>query len=184
LDKDKTHVHWKRNMKPGDVVNFQLYDEKKNKKSKCCSCCMNLTPFVLMIALSVHALFEGLALGLCPTFRDTFNIVIAIVIHKAAAASSLGIALVKTFDEDFMLVRWLIFTFALASPIGVLIGMLVAGQGEIIQIIFTSLAAGSFVYIACSEVIVSEFSIPGNRCWKLLAFIVGACIITSLFFIE
>ena len=171
-------------MNPAQIANFYRNDEKNTKKSKCCSCCNNLTPFVLMIALSVHALFEGLALGLCPTFRDTMNIVIAIVIHKAAAASSLGISLVKTFDDDFMLVRWLIFTFAIASPLGVLIGMVVAGQGEIIQIIFTSLAAGSFVYIACSEVIVTEFSIPGNRCWKLLAFVVGALVITSLFFIE
>lgn len=28
------------------------------------SCCPNMTPFILMIALSVHSIFEGLALGL------------------------------------------------------------------------------------------------------------------------
>jgi len=28
------------------------------------SCCPNMTPFILMIALSVHSVFEGLALGL------------------------------------------------------------------------------------------------------------------------
>jgi len=35
---------------------------KKEQSKK--SCCPNLTPFVLMIALSVHSIFEGLALGL------------------------------------------------------------------------------------------------------------------------
>ena len=109
-----------------------MHGEKVEAKSKCCSCCSNMTPFVLMIALSVHALFEGLALGLCKNFKDTLNIVIAIGIHKAAAASSLGISLVKTFPDDFRFVRWLIFTFSLASPIGVAIGMVAAGEGDLV----------------------------------------------------
>jgi len=137
-----------------------------------------------MIALSVHAMFEGLALGLCTEFKDTFNIVIAIVIHKGAASSSLGISLVKVFPDDFTKVRWLVFIFSCASPLGVIIGMLIAGSSDMIEITFTSLAAGSFIYIACSEVIVQEFSMPGNRWWKLLFFLLGATIISSLFFIE
>lgn len=152
------------------------------EKKGCCSC--NMTPFILMIALSVHAMFEGLALGLCTEFKDTFNIVIAIVIHKGAASSSLGISLVKTFPDDFTTVRWLIFIFSCASPLGVIFGMALAGSDEMIEITFTSLAAGSFIYIACSEVIVQEFSVPGNRWWKLLFFLLGATIISSLFFIE
>lgn len=155
-------------------------DEDEPKKP----CCPSFTPFVLMIALSIHAIFEGLALGLSPNYSGTLNLVIAILIHKGAAASALGISLVKTFPEDFTLVRWLIFSFACASPIGVGIGMALDNSGALVQIIFTSFAAGSFVYIACSEVIISEFSIPGNRGWKLLAFIFGATTITMLFFLE
>lgn len=70
-------------------------------KKKGCNC----TPFVLMIALSVHATFEGIALGLQPKMKDTLSIVAAIVIHKGAASSALGISLVKTFPDDFKLVR-------------------------------------------------------------------------------
>jgi len=99
-------------------------------------------------------MFEGLALGLGKEFSGTLNIVIAIVVHKGAASSSLGISLVKTFPEDFGTVRWLLFIFALATPLGVVIGMIAAGEGDLVQIICTSLAAGSFIYIACSEVIV------------------------------
>ena len=99
-----------------------------------------MTPFVLMIALSVHAIFEGLALGLSPEFKDTLNIVIAIAIHKGAAASSLGISLVKVFPDQFGFIRWLIFTFSLASPVGVVIGMLMLkAGGELVQIICTSI---------------------------------------------
>lgn len=106
------------------------------------------------------------------------------MVHKGAAGSSLGISLVKTFPDNFKLCRWLIFTFSLATPLGVGIGMAVANAGDIYDVIFSSLAAGSFVYIACTEVIVEEFSIPGNRYWKLLAFLIGAAIITLLWFLD
>ena len=62
--------------------------------------------------------------------------------------------------------------------------MLVLNAGDIYEIVFSSLAAGSFVYIACTEVIVEEFSIPGNRWLKLLALLLGAAIITCLWFLD
>ena len=137
-----------------------------------------------MIALSTHALFEGLALGLNPDLYQTETIAAAIAIHKGAAGSSLGIALVKTFPDNFSLCRWLVFTFACASPLGILLGIAIGEQGDIYEIIFSSIAAGSFVYIACSEVIVEEFTIPGNRGLKLLAFLIGITIITSLWLLD
>jgi len=64
-----------------------------------------MTPFILMLALSVHSIFEGLALGLQTTESAVMNMVIAILIHKGAAGSSLGISLVKTFPDNFTLCR-------------------------------------------------------------------------------
>ena len=137
-----------------------------------------------MIALSVHSIFEGLALGLATDMQSTVNMVIAICIHKGAAGTSLGISLVKTFPDNFRLCRQMILIFAFATPLGVGIGMAVINAGDIYDVIFSSIAAGSFLYIACSEVIVEEFSIPGNRYWKLLAFLLGATIITLLWFLD
>merc|ERR1712166_847397 len=74
-----------------------------------------------MIALSVHATFEGIALGLQMTLAQTLNIVVAVVIHKGAASSALGISLVKVFPNDFTLVRYLILIFSFATPLGVVI---------------------------------------------------------------
>lgn len=156
-----------------------MADMKKNS-----SCCPNMTPFILLLALSVHSIFEGLALGLQTDMASVMNMLIAIVIHKGAASSSLGISLVKTFPTDFRLCRQLVFLFACATPLGVGLGMAVANAGDIYEIVFSSIAAGSFVYIACSEVIVEEFSIPGNRWIKLLAFLLGATVITCLWFLD
>ena len=44
----------------GEAKNINTTIDGKNKKSKGC----NVTPFLLMIALSVHSFFEGLACGL------------------------------------------------------------------------------------------------------------------------
>jgi len=44
------------------------------------------------------------------------------------------------------------------TPIGIIIGMFVEGSSKILELLFNSLAAGTFIYIGCSEVIIEEFS--------------------------
>lgn len=63
------------------------------------SCIENMTPFVLMIGLGVHATFEGLSLGMSKDFDSTLLFAIAIVLHKGAAGMSLGISMGKTFPN-------------------------------------------------------------------------------------
>lgn len=53
----------------------------------------NMTPFILMIGLGVHATFEGLSLGMSKDFNGTLLFAIAIVLHKGAAGMSLGISM-------------------------------------------------------------------------------------------
>lgn len=49
----------------------------------------NLTPYLLLIALSFHGFFEGLALGIQGAVRDSLFLSIAIVSHKWAEAFTL-----------------------------------------------------------------------------------------------
>ena len=137
-----------------------------------------------MVALSVHSFFEGLALGLCKSFSSVLSLLLAIFIHKGIAGMALGISLVKTFPDNITLCKWLVFSFAISSPIGISIGMMIQNSNDIVQVIFTCLAAGTFVYIGCSEIIVQEFSVPGLRIVKLLAYLLGALIIILLWFAE
>lgn len=48
---------------------------------------------MLMIALSMHALFEGIAFGLMKEMGPAINLMISILIHKGAEAMSISIAL-------------------------------------------------------------------------------------------
>ena len=56
----------------------------------------DLTPVILMIALSVHAIFEGIALGLLNGLNETVNLTVSIIIHKFAEAISISIAMQKS----------------------------------------------------------------------------------------
>jgi zinc transporter ZupT len=154
----------------------------RSPSKKMCSC--NLTPIVLMIALSTHAVFEGIAVGVEKDMSSLWTYIIAITLHKWAAAMSLGISMSKNFKEEGNTVYLLLLIFSLATPLGISIGMIVSGDSDLTDIIFSSLAGGTFVYIACSEVIVEEFSTPDYKWIKMIMFMLGAGVITSLHFLE
>lgn len=153
------------------------HDHAENKKA---GSGFSMTPIVLMMALSVHALFEGIAVGLSQTQESVWTLVIAIALHKWAEAMALGISLQKTFSNNIKLVSILVILFSASTPLGVFIGILVSGDSAIVEIVFMSLAAGTFTYISCSEVIVEEFSVPKFKAIKMFMFILGAVFITLL----
>ena len=73
----------------------------------------------------MHALFEGIALGLTKEFAATINIMLALILHKPAAALSLGVSITKNFVENNEAKKGILMLtiFALATPIGVMLGM-------------------------------------------------------------
>lgn len=85
-----------------------------------------MSSFVLLIALSTHAVFEGIALGLTNDLTGTINIMLGLLIHKSPEAISLGISLSKNFkEEEFRKKSYrLLILFSLAAPFGIGIGML------------------------------------------------------------
>jgi len=113
---------------------------------------------VLLIGLGAHSVFEGIALGLSKKMDKTFLFTLAIFMHKGAAGMSLGISMTKAFPERNKFVMTLMALFAIFTPIGILLGMWLNTSSAITELIFNCLAGGTFLYIACSEVIIEEFS--------------------------
>lgn len=181
LDDDQSEVFTdkaKINLNGQEEENFVQEEEPKKGWQHI------LTPLVLMIALSAHSVFEGIATGLSKEIGNLWTFVIAIGAHKWAAAMSLGISMSKNFKNEVMTMYIILIVFSLATPVGILIGMAISNASDIMDIIFSSLAAGTFVYIACSEVIVEEFSIKRFKWFKMLAFMAGASLITVLGLME
>ena len=142
---------------------------------------------MLVVALSMHAIFEGIALGLSNDFTGTLNIMLGLFIHKVAASVSLGSSIAKNFAENEKRKGvFLIIIFAIATPSGILLGLLLQKTDKLmIKVVFNSLAAGTFLYIAASEVIVEEFSMPDRYKWmQYFSFLFGITLITSLLLLE
>jgi zinc transporter 1/2/3 len=141
---------------------------------------------VLLIALSTHAFFEGIALGLTKNMSPALNIMIGLLIHKTAASMSLGISISNNFEnQDLGRGYLLLMSFALATPIGIAIGLVLQDTNEMVEVVMSSFAGGTFIYIAASEVIVEEFSLPGRSKWlQMVTFLLGASLITSLWFLA
>ena len=53
-----------------------------------------------------------------------------------------------------------------------------------IEGIFLAISVGTFLYIACTEVLVEEFEDKENKYWKFFAFMVGGVFTAGLSLIE
>ena len=144
----------------------------------------NMTPYVLMIGLGAHAIFEGIALGMGKSVEKVLLLALAILMHKGAAGMSLGSSMAKAFPDRDNHVIMLLFMFAIFTPLGIAIGWAADQDSPLTEIIFSCLAAGTFIYIACSEVIIEEFSSPQNKWFKFIFYIMGIAFIASLKFVE
>ena len=131
------------------------------------------TPYILLIALSIHGIFEGIALGVMNTQRNCFLLFIAIIVHKWAESFALGISFFKSGFEQSLFIK-MITIFTLFCPLGIFIGMYFTDAGFLMRGIMLSLSGGTFLYVATSEVIVEEFSMSQENGIKFLWYLFGA----------
>ncbi|XP_054858914.1 zinc transporter ZIP1-like [Eublepharis macularius] len=131
---------------------------------------------VLMLALSLHSVFEGLAVGLQDSESKVLQLAGAILLHKSIVAASLGLLLL----QSRLPLLWLaaaLGTFVLMSPLGVGLGMAVthsSGMGSTTtRSILEGVAAGTFMYITFLEILPQELSSSDSRLPKVLTVLLG-----------
>jgi len=143
----------------------------------------NWTPYILQIAIGIHATFEGMAIGIQTELSACIGIAAAVVCHKWAEGLTLGTAFFKA-GVDIKTSTIMITIQAIMNPVGILIGWMLSDQGYLVTGIFESISAGTFLYIAAGEVIVEEFNIARYKWAKYLVFLLAVGFVTSLWFIE
>ena len=144
----------------------------------------SLTPYILLLALGFHGLFEGMALGIVDNVQSTLTLCLAIAAHKWAASLTLGISFVKAGVKRNKLIS-MVAIFALIGPVGIAIGLILSTEAnEFIQGIFLAISVGTFIYIACTEVLVEEFENPDHKYLKFLMFMLGGIFIGGLSILE
>ena len=108
-------------------------------------------PYVFALILIIHALAEGAALGLVPTFPEALMIFIAIMAHKGSESFALCVLLLR-HQLPIKRILFAIIFFSFMTPIGILLGTAVSqfkmSGSVLIEAIFNAFVAGTFLYMS------------------------------------
>ncbi|TKY47019.1 Zinc transporter 2 [Spatholobus suberectus] len=143
---------------------------------------------LLIFALCAHSVFEGLAIGVAETKADAWKALWTICLHKIFAAIAMGIALLRMMpNRPLMSCAAYAFAFAISSPIGVAIGIILDAttQGAVADWIFAismGLACGVFIYVSVNHLLAKGY-VPhkptkvDSAYFKFLAVLLGVGVI-------
>jgi zinc transporter 1/2/3 len=139
---------------------------------------------LVVLALSIHELFEGLAVGLQTSTSYVWYMLGAVSAHKLVIAFCVGIELVSSRTK-FILTLVYISTFALVSPLGIGIGIGLSESNGSVQegvpnAILQGMASGTLLYVVFFEVLQRERGSKESGLKQLLAIVVGFGIMFGL----
>lgn len=141
-----------------------------------------------VLALSFHAVFEGLAVGLENDVQKVWYLFAAIATHKLVIAFCVGVELAVSHTKAVLLIIY-IGTFALVSPLGIGVGIALSETGDgteesVVSVILQGMAAGTLLYVVFFEVLARERNNHHSGIWQLLAIITGFGIMLGLQFVT
>ncbi|XP_026466508.1 zinc transporter ZIP3-like [Ctenocephalides felis] len=140
----------------------------------------NVRGLLIVLALSVHELFEGLAVGLSSSTSNVYYLFGAVSAHKLVIAFCIGIELVSSNLKTKLVIAY-IFTFAVVSPLGIGLGLVVsssAAQG-LPTTILQGMACGTLLYVVFFEILLP--SVQGGLL-QYIAVLIGFLIMFGLQF--
>lgn len=112
---------------------------------------------LIVMALSVHELFEGLAVGLEPTASNVWYMFGSVSAHKVVIAFCIGIELIVHKTKSWLVLTY-IFVYAIVSPIGIAIGIGLSNAGDsggisVASVLLQGLASGTLLYVIFFEIL-------------------------------
>lgn len=143
----------------------------------------SLRAAVMLLALSIHSLFEGMAVGLQDDLAKLINLFVSVLVHECLVCFAVGISLAKQNAKMAVLIK-LSLLFCSMIPIGMLIGM---GIGEVhnfggylTSAILQAIAAGTFLYVIFMETLPVEFENEHDPLLKVLFVFIGFVLLACL----
>jgi len=106
-------------------------------------------PLLTTVILAIHSFLVGAALGTSDEIGMVVVISLAVVAHKGAAAFALSIELLRS-PLSSLTARLCFFAFVAMFPLGCAVGWIGAaatGDHPLWEAVFSSLAAGTFLYL-------------------------------------
>lgn len=147
-----------------------------------------LRAFILVFSLSLHSVFEGLAVGLLEEAKEVLEVCLALMIHKSIISFSLAFKLSQGQLRRSVVAGCLLL-FAVMSPLGIGVGIALtetkaSPQHQLARCTLEGLAAGTFIYITFMEILPHELSSGRNRIPKVAMLLVGFAVVTAVLFIK
>ncbi|KYM76592.1 Zinc transporter ZIP2 [Atta colombica] len=138
-----------------------------------------------VLALSFHAIFEGLAVGLEPSISSVAYLAAAIATHKLVIAFCVGMELYVAGASTKTTLGYLLI-FAMVTPIGIAVGLVLAhfkndsdNLGPT-PTILQGMAAGTLLYVVFFEVLARERANEKSGLLQLVAIIIGFTLMLGL----
>ncbi|XP_076264511.1 zinc transporter ZIP1-like [Rhynchophorus ferrugineus] len=139
--------------------------------------------FLAVLALSFHAVFEGLAVGLESSVEKVWYLFAAIATHKLVIGFCVGVELVSSKTKTLLVLLY-IGTFAVVTPLGIGIGIILSNlesnEQDITCIVLQGMAAGTLLYVVFFEVLARERDNRHSGIYQLLAILAGFFVMFGL----
>jgi len=141
-----------------------------------------LRDFLTVLALSFHATFEGLAVGLEKESQDVWAMFTAIATHKLVITFCLSLEMLNTVPTMLAFFSYLI-TFSIVSPLGIGLGMIISQAGSVDGLtvsVLQALAGGTLLYVVMFEVLQREKEKDVSGALQLVGILLGFSFMTML----
>lgn len=138
-----------------------------------------------VLALSFHAIFEGLAVGLEPSISSVVYLAAAIATHKLVISFCVGMELYVAGASTRTTLGYLSI-FSMVTPIGIGVGLALShfkNDSETLgptPTILQGMAAGTLLYVVFFEVLARERANEKSGLLQLMAIIVGFTLMLGL----
>lgn len=138
-----------------------------------------------VLALSFHAIFEGLAVGLEPSLGSVVYLAAAIATHKLVISFCVGMELYVAGASTRTTLGYLT-VFSMVTPIGIAVGLALShfkNDSDTLgptPTILQGMAAGTLLYVVFFEVLARERANEKSGLLQLLAIIVGFMLMLGL----
>jgi zinc transporter 1/2/3 len=138
---------------------------------------------LIVLALSVHELFEGLAVGLEHEPANVWYLFASVSAHKVVIAFCIGVELLVHKTQNWLVIVY-VFVYAIVSPLGIGIGIWVSNSGDsdgfaIANVILQGLASGTLLYVIFFEILAKH----KEGVWQYIAVLVGYFLMFGLKFV-
>ena len=162
-----------------------MYEEKALEDTVEKKSGKRFSPRILILSLSIHSLIAGVAFGAEEIFRKAAILLMAILAYKLSAIFALEVNLHRSGLHKQPGYRKLNSIFSFITPIGIMMGLaltaiLSARTEQIVATALDSLTAGSFLYIALSDILEEEFMAPKDRFFKFALVTLGFAVMAII----